>query len=242
LFLKFAPLFVLMVLTLVGASGCLSLPVTSSAEPSASREPVVQTETAVVPAAPATAAEPASPLPTATADPTATSAATEPDSPLPTVTALATATLAPAATAAATVAEASPPPTPAPALGHYRGPNPYRAEPVFEVTYDPATWEYVEDDGSGRQSQLKHRLFDGCTIWLRAGPVDAKQVAMAWAADRAWSVSQVGPNIIQYVSPQDDFAWIFGILLPEPFTGRASSNCQDAAEQVIGTFKVVPKP
>jgi hypothetical protein len=126
-------------------------------------------------------------------------------------------------------------------MASYRGPNPYRPTPMYEVTYDPAVWEYVADDGSGRPSQLKHRTMIGCTIWLRAGPVDAKEVAQVWLADRAWSLSQVQSNVIQYVAPQDGFAWIFGVLLPEPFTGMANSNCQDAAELVIGTFKVIPE-
>ena len=126
-------------------------------------------------------------------------------------------------------------------VAHYQGPNPYRATPAFDVAYDAAVWEYVEDDGSGRQSQLKHRSLPGCAVWLRAGPVDATQMAMAWRAEREWTISQVQSNIIQYSSAQGDITWIFGVLLPEAYSGRGNSNCQDAAEQVIDTFKVLPQ-
>jgi hypothetical protein len=124
-------------------------------------------------------------------------------------------------------------------VAHYQGPNPYRAAPRFDVAYDTAVWEYVEDDGSGRQSQLKHRSLPGCVIWLRAGPVDATEVATVWRAERAWTLSQVESNVIQYSSPQGDIGWIFGVLLPEAWSGLGNSACQDAAEQVIDTFSVV---
>ena len=99
----------------------------------------------------------------------------------------------------------------------------------------------MEDDGSGRQSQLKHSSLPGCAVWLRAGPVDATQMAMTWLAEREWTISQVQSNIIQYSSAQGDITWIFGVLLPEAYSGRGNSNCQDAAEQVIDTFKVLPQ-
>jgi hypothetical protein len=148
------------------------------------------------------------------------------------------ATPAPAATDSASAGAAVPEPT-ASGPGRYRGPNPYRATPAFEVAYDPALWQYVEDDGSGRQSQLKHTSLPGCAVWLRAGPVGATPVATVWLAGRAWTLAQVQPNIIQYSSSQGDISWIFGVLLPETYSGRGNSNCQDAAEQVIDTFKVL---
>ena len=124
-------------------------------------------------------------------------------------------------------------------VAHYQGPNPYRATPLFDVAYDAAVWEYVEDDGSGRHSQLVHRSLPGCVLWLRAGPAGATPVASVWLAEREWTLAQVQANIIQYSSPQGDINWIFGVLLPEAYSGRGNSNCQDAAEQVIDTFTVV---
>jgi len=148
------------------------------------------------------------------------------------------ATPAPAATVSASAGTTVPEPI-ASGLARYQGPNPYRATPAFEVAYDPALWQYVEDDGSGRQSQLKHTSMPGCTVWLRAGPVGATPVATVWLAGRAWTIAQVQPSIIQYSSSQGDISWIFGVLLPETYSGRGNSNCQDAAEQVIDTFKVL---
>ena len=138
-------------------------------------------------------------------------------------------------------AETTPVASTAAGVAHYQGPNPYRATPAFDVAYDTAVWEYVEDDGSGRQSQLKHRLLPGCAVWLRAGPVGATQRAMTWKAEREWTISQVQSTIIQYSSAQGDITWIVGVLLPEAYSGRGNSNCQDAAEQVIDTFKVLPQ-
>ena len=34
---------------------------------------------------------------------------------------------------------------------------------------------------------------------------------------------------------------IFGVLLPEAYSNQNNSNCQDAAEQVIDTLKVLPE-
>jgi hypothetical protein len=132
--------------------------------------------------------------------------------------------------------------TPEPAeetVAHYQGPNPYRATPRFDVAYDTAVWEYVEDDGSGRQSQLKHRSDPGCTIWLRAGAVGVKEMATVWLAERAWTIGQVQAQTILYTSPEGDISWNFGVLLPEEYSGMGNSSCQDAAERVIDTFKIV---
>jgi len=159
--------------------------------------------------------------------------------PAPEATVEPPATPAPAATVSASAGTAIPEPT-ASGLARYQGPNPYRATPAFEVAYDPALWQYVEDDGSGRQSQLKHTSMPGCAIWLRAGPVAATPVATVWLAEREWTIAQVQPNIIQYSSSQGDISWIFGVLLPETYSGRGNSNCQDAAEAVIQTFQIIP--
>lgn len=158
--------------------------------------------------------------------------------PAPKATVEPPATPAPTATVSGSAGTAVPEPT-ASSLGRYQGPNPYRATPAFEVTYDPALWQYVENDGSGRQSQLKHTSMPGCAIWLRAGPVGATPVATVWRAEREWTIAQLQPNMIQYSSPEGDIGWIFGVLLSEPYSGQGNSNCQDAAEQVIDTFKVL---
>lgn len=124
-------------------------------------------------------------------------------------------------------------------MAHYQGPNSYRATPRFDVAYDTAVWEYVEDDGSGRQSQLKHRLDPGCAIWLRAGAVGVTEVATVWLAERAWTIGQVQSQAILYTAPEGDISWNIGVLLPVEYSGMGNSSCQDAAERVIDTFKIV---
>lgn len=124
-------------------------------------------------------------------------------------------------------------------LTHYQGPNPYRSSPSFDVGYDPSVWEYVEDDGSGRQSQLMHRSLSGCSLWLRAGPVGAPDVSSASLAGYDWTISQAQPNVLIYSTPQGDIAFIFGLILPDAYSESAKSPCQEAAESVIETFKEV---
>lgn len=283
---RFAPLLLLIVLTLVTLSGCLAAPVTSGSEGTGTPGvPVVVEETAV-PASPtptagaptvaATATLPAlepttvatatvaDETPAATATPTVemavstVTATVTPSVEMPAATvtttvgtpaARVTATVTPivetpvwTATVTATVVVDTPvpSPTPSPVLEHYQGPNPYRSTPLFDVTYDASVWQFVADDGSGRHSQLKHRTIDGCSIWLRAGPVNASPLAEVYLAGRAWTIVLVQPNVIEYVSPEDDFAWIFGLIEPAPHSGRGNSECQDAAEQVIDTFMILP--
>ena len=124
-------------------------------------------------------------------------------------------------------------------LAHYQGPNPYTSSPAFDVGYDVAVWEYVEDDGSGRMAQLIHRTLSGCSLWLRAGPVDAPVVAHTRLAGVEWTIGQVQPNILLYSLPQDEIAFLFGLLLPEPYGESNRSPCQAAAERVIETFQAI---
>lgn len=205
---RFSRAFVLTVLTLALASGCVAVPVSSvSSSTGTPGEPVVQTETAA-PVATATSAEPpAQAAPTATPAVDATGAAPAVASATPTFAPTATPTVEAATSTAAA-------PASTPEAGRYRGPSAYGPTPLLEVAYDPASWEYFEDDGSGRPSQLKHRTLTGCSLWLRAGPVGSTTVASVYLAGSEWKIAQVDENIIAYVLPQDQFAWIFGLILP----------------------------
>lgn len=124
-------------------------------------------------------------------------------------------------------------------LSHYQGPGPYASSPTFEIAYDPTVWDYVEDDGSGRQSQLLHQALPGCSLWLRAGPAGATAVANASLAGYEWTIGQVQPAILLYSVQQDDVAFIFGLMLPEAYSAGAMSQCQEAAEAVISSFAPV---
>lgn len=214
---KYLPLFVLALLLPMAVGGCVRAP--APAEPNI---PVLPTATSA---------------PDGSALETATPSDTAPPAEAVEVTAEMNAEMT-AEETAASPAPVSPVPVET-TMVHYQGPNSYRATPRFDVAYDTAVWEYVEEDGSGRQSQLKHRSDPGCTIWLRAGAVGAVEVATVWLAERAWAIAQVQSQVILYTAPEGDISWNFGLLLPEAYSGMGNSSCQDAAERVIDTFKIV---
>jgi dipeptidyl aminopeptidase/acylaminoacyl peptidase len=124
-------------------------------------------------------------------------------------------------------------------FAHYRGPNPYRSTPSFDVQYDQAVWEYVEDGISGRRSQLVHRDLPGCVLWLQAGPVGARLVTTTTLADYEWKVSQVQSNVLHYSTSWSDIWFIFGLTLPGDYSEGTITPCQQAAEGVISTFSIV---
>lgn len=125
-------------------------------------------------------------------------------------------------------------------LAHYQGPNPYTSSPSFDVGYASSIWEYVADDGSGRESQLIHRTLPGCALWLRAGPVGTQNASTTILAGTEWTVGQVQPNILLYSMPKGDIAFTLGLLLPEVYVESVKSPCQAAAERVIETLQEMP--
>lgn len=124
-------------------------------------------------------------------------------------------------------------------LAEYRGPNPYRATPEFTVKYDPAAWEYVAQDGLGREANLVHRGLPNCAIWLKAGPVGAQSAGTVQLAGYDWTLAQIQSNVISYSTPRNDIAFIFGVFLPDAYIAEARSSCQQAFEEVLSTFQVV---
>lgn len=124
-------------------------------------------------------------------------------------------------------------------LVRYQGPNAYRSTPELSVDYDPVIWEFVEKDGSGREPRLDHRSIPQCSIWLKAGPMGAQPVATAQLAGYNWTILQVQPDILMYSIPWEDISFIFGLILPEPYTPDVKSPCQQALEDVMQTFQIV---
>jgi hypothetical protein len=127
-------------------------------------------------------------------------------------------------------------------LVHYRGPNPYQEFPAFEVAYDSAVWQFVEDDGSGRKAQLFQRNIPGCSMWLQAGPVGDQLLSTRNLAEREWTISLVQPAILNYATRLKDIYFIIGVTLPEKYLATVESPCQQAAEDVLQTFKVIELP
>jgi hypothetical protein len=124
-------------------------------------------------------------------------------------------------------------------LIHYRGPNPYRSSPSFDIAYDPSVWEFIEKDGSGVEPKLIHRSIPKCTVWLSAGPVGDQPLSTTKIAGYEWTISRVQPNIVDYSTPLDDIFLIFGLILPDKYTENVKSPCQQSMEDVLQTFKVV---
>jgi len=124
-------------------------------------------------------------------------------------------------------------------LAEYRGPNPYRATPEFAVQYDPLVWSFVEDMGEGREANLVHRSLPNCTVWLKAGPVDAQPLGTVQLAGYDWTLAQIQSNILSYSTPREDLAFIFGVFLPDAYVADIKSPCQQAFEDVLSTFRVV---
>jgi hypothetical protein len=110
------------------------------------------------------------------------------------------ATPAPAATGSASAGTAVPEPT-APGLARYQ-PQLYRATACVRGGHDPALWQYVEDDGSGRRASWAH-IPARLRRLAAAGPVGATPVATVGWLKRAWTIAQVAAEY-QYSSPQGD--------------------------------------
>ncbi len=113
--------------------------------------------------------------------------------------------------------------------------------PSFNVSYDPSIWEFIEPeyDGSGRKPQLIHRNIPGCSMWLRAGPIDAESVSTVSLAGYEWTIFLVNPQLPMYSMPYEDMAFRFGLFLPEPYSEQVKGPCQQAVEDVLKTFKIV---
>lgn len=125
-------------------------------------------------------------------------------------------------------------------LVHYQGPGPYGSTPQFDVGYDPAVWEYVADDGSGRPSQLVHRELEGCSLWLRAGAVGATPLDTVQLGGREWAIGQVQPTVLLYATPPMDTVFVLGLTMPDVAVRDGKNPCQEAAEVVIDTLREVP--
>lgn len=129
----------------------------------------------------------------------------------------------------------------------YQGPSPYGAQFAdFEVWYDPAVWEFVHDNNTGRQDQLYHREDATCSMWLQAGPIGVTPRGEATLAGRVWAVGgdtidAVGAFVALYSLRVDDAGYVIGVILPagEEVGSTNEGACRRAAEEVMDTFAIV---
>ncbi len=128
-------------------------------------------------------------------------------------------------------------------LVHYQGTSPHnRYAPPFEIDYSPSLWEFVQADGPGRVDQLLHRTIAGCSLFLGEGGIGTRQVSTLNLAGYVWTVSQVQSQILRYYTLQDNSSFIFGLTLPDPYKDSVKDPCQQAAEDVLETFRVGIRP
>jgi hypothetical protein len=128
-------------------------------------------------------------------------------------------------------------------LVHYQGQKPLdRNAPPFEVDYAPSDWELVPGDGPGHADQLLHRRVAGCSLWLGDSGVGVRQLSTLNLAGYDWTVLEVQPRNLRYHTLRDNEAFTFGVMLPDVYTSNASAPCQQAAEDVLKTLKVVSQP
>lgn len=153
------------------------------------------------------------------------------------------------ATPAPIDAPAQPAPTtaPLPELDHHRGPSPYGAQfPEFEVVYDPALWEFVYDNGTGRQDQLVNRQDPTCVVWLQAGPIGMTPRGEEALGVHTWQVggdhmAALDAYVALYSLRLDDGGYVIGVIFPngEEYRAADKGTCQRLAEEVIATVEVV---
>lgn len=121
----------------------------------------------------------------------------------------------------------------------YQGEGPYQGIGApFELLYDPAVWEFINEPDSF-QNRLSNHRESGCILRLQVGPVGSTTVGRVILADREWFINQIRPSIISYILPVDTYAYIFAVELPEDYRDGTKSSCQLMAEEVIDTFSVV---
>lgn len=124
-------------------------------------------------------------------------------------------------------------------LSHYQGSNPYREQPRFDVAYDSTRWSLVEDKETGLGDRLVNNAMADCNLRLQAGPLGALSVASVSLAGRAWTISQVQPNILLYWFRFEDIGFMFGLVLPEAYSPTSKGACQAQAEEIIDTFQIM---
>lgn len=127
---------------------------------------------------------------------------------------------------------------------YYRGPNPYRDSPQFEIAYPARLWRLESDDTKGQDGlDLIHKGIVDCSIWLDAGAIGAEDMPAVRLGQHDWiPFRTIDPDSIGYYLPWDDIAFFFGIRLPAPYATDGAIPCLDAAHEVIATFAVVPDP
>jgi hypothetical protein len=122
----------------------------------------------------------------------------------------------------------------------YQGEGNYAGMAQFEVLFDPAVWELINEPES-YNNRLSNLREPSCIIGLQTGAVGSTTVDRVILAGREWFINHIHANVINYLFLTDTqgTAYIFGVVLPEDYRDGTKSSCQLMAEEVIDTFSLV---
>jgi len=129
----------------------------------------------------------------------------------------------------------------------------------YEVDYDPALWQLIEDFDNNPQTLHDERLQfsqdTNCSIALFGGPMERIYIGSVELAGRRWALAPRSVTIekdetksqlsfLVYTTDAVDpvagnIAYFLMIYLPMPHDPAQKSICQKQAEAVISTFRIV---
>lgn len=118
----------------------------------------------------------------------------------------------------------------------------YPELPPYEVWYDANVWQF----GGDMEPRLTNRDNPDCYLSLLGPAMENESLDHVRLAGRNWTIrgggwdenGELGNSII-YVSLEGVGAYIFEVDLPEPYQAGEKSICQQLAEDVIDTFKIM---
>lgn len=137
----------------------------------------------------------------------------------------------------------------------FRGATGYIETREYEVDYDPAWWQLIDDPSSNPhplyEKRLQNRLDVGCSIGLLSGPRQLTITDRIELAGREWRlaamdaiVDQTQTPIIEYSTDATDptaglISYFFTVFLPSSDDPQSQKHCRQQAETVIDTFRIV---
>lgn len=146
-----------------------------------------------------------------------------------------------------------------PQLLTYRGATGYSATLEYEVDYDPIHWQLIEVPENTPQTPYETQRLQNlknidCMIDLFGGPIGVEITEQIELAGREWKLAeflaqidqsvQLKVPIIMYITHATDpvageISYFLTILLPTQDDPLAKQQCQQQAEEVIATFRIV---
>ncbi|MCX6048353.1 MAG: hypothetical protein NT075_24895 [Chloroflexi bacterium] len=140
----------------------------------------------------------------------------------------------------------------------YRGETGYALARQYAVDYAAAQWQLIKDydanPGTDHDERLQNRQEPACWMALFGGPMEMDITGQIELAGRKWLLS-VGLGridqrieklvpVVVYMTAADDplagpIAYFLAVYLPPSEQPDRKSPCQQAAEQVIATFRIV---